>query len=298
MAASKGQVHLEFISTGTTTMRKLMEGQPGENQSILMRRLRSITGEWTGSLPIGVFLIHHPDGPILFDTGSSPLCNQPGYISVWNPVIPYLAPITIAPEDGIINQLNQRGVKPEDLQAIVLSHLHHDHVGGLKDLASAAPDVPIYLGSDHWDEFGGHWMHANTQGCTPQHWPENFQPRLMKFEGEPLGPWAGSFSVTKDRRIVAVPTPGHIPGHAALVVFGDDSDGQKTTYILPGDSTYNIERLEREEPDGMTGTPLEAIESMRKMKEFARQQDVVVLPSHDQNTPVLLKERVIYRPQA
>ncbi|KAH7148242.1 metallo-beta-lactamase superfamily protein [Dactylonectria macrodidyma] len=295
-AVTAKAVRLTFLSTGTVKIRPSMKSQPIANRSILMRRFRSFTDRtWTEPLPIGVFVISHPDGPILFDTGESPLCNSPGYHSMLS-VTSWVAATEITPEDGIVNQLKANGIAPGDLQAIVLSHLHGDHAGGVKDLANEAPHVPIYVSSEHWDVFGKHPFTATLQGCTPQHWPKDFAPKMIDFTDEAMGPWKKSQKMTADGKIVAVQTPGHVPGHISLVVRGDNEDGTTTTYFLPGDATYGVELLDREEPDGINDDPMAAFQSLKLIKEFASQTDVVVLPSHDVNTPRLLKDRVVYKP--
>lgn len=110
-----------------------------------------------------------------------------------------------------------------------------------------------------------------------------------------MGPWEESSKVTPDGRVVAVATAGHVPGHVSLVVYGDNSDGSVTTYFLTGDATYGIDLLDDEEPDGINDDPMTALHSLRLMKELARQTELVVLPSHDQDTPRLLQARVAYK---
>ncbi|KAJ4287674.1 hypothetical protein N0V90_012377 [Kalmusia sp. IMI 367209] len=203
----------------------------------------------------------------------------------------------IRPEDSIVEQLKKHGVEPKDLRGVVLSHLHGDHAGGLEQLVAEAPDVPIYVSKEHWEAFGEHRLKASLEGCVPQHWPKSFPPRLLKAEERPIGPWSRSYPLTEDGRIAAVDTPGHVPGHVSLVVRADNDDGSEVTYLLTGDATYSMELMDSEQVDGINDDPIRALESIRKMKEFARQQEVVVLPSHDVDTPRLLTGRIIYSPK-
>lgn len=277
-----------------------MRSQPANSYTIT-RRLRSLTDRtWTDTLPVGVFLIHHPNGPILFDTGQSPLCNQPGYLPWWNIAAKSLARFTISAEEGVLAQLRAQGVAPGDLQAIVLSHLHNDHAGGLKELREAAPNVPIYVSREQWEVFGEHPLHASVEGCAPAHWPRDFNPVILQPRGEAVGPWGTSYPLTTDGRVLAVDTPGHVGGHISLVVYGDcmDEDGSQTTttYLLTGDAVYGLDLLDVEQPDGINSDPQRALQSLKLIKEFARQTDVVVLPSHDANTPRLLADRAVYKP--
>ncbi|KAI1634022.1 beta-lactamase-like protein [Biscogniauxia mediterranea] len=300
-------VTLTFLSTGTVRVRQSMLGQPAENKAVLMRRLRSLLdSNWTAELPIGAFLISHPQGPILFDTGESPRCNDPGFLPFYSPVRAF-SRTAIRPGDGIAAQLQSGlGVRPRDLQAVVLSHLHGDHAGGLADLVALAPDLPVYVSREHWAAFGHGPVAATLAGCNPRRWPAGFAPRLLDpvpVDADSAGPWAEAARVTPDGRVLAVATPGHVPGHVSLVVRGyhNHHDGTRipTTYFLPGDATYTLDALDREEPDGVTADPETARRTLRQIKEFARRRadDVVVLPSHDPDTPALLRDRTVYRPR-
>uniref|UniRef100_A0A8H7K579 Metallo-beta-lactamase domain-containing protein n=1 Tax=Bionectria ochroleuca TaxID=29856 RepID=A0A8H7K579_BIOOC len=294
---SKQPITLTFFTTGTVKIKHAMKGQPITNRNITMRRFRSlIDRQWSDSLPIGVFLISHPNGPILFDTGESPHVNDPGFKPFWSP-IGLFSTTEIRPEDGIMQQLKANGVEPKDLQAIVLSHLHGDHAGRLLDLVTEAPDVPIYVSQDHWEAFGNSPVFATMQGCNPSRWPNPFEPRTLDFSDGPVGPWKQSAKISPDGRIIAVLSPGHVPGHMSLIVFGVSPDGIDTTYLLPGDATYGIDVLDKEEPDGINDDPIGALESLKLLKEFAKETEVVVLPSHDPDTPRLLKDRIIYKPK-
>ncbi|EON98975.1 putative beta-lactamase-like protein [Phaeoacremonium minimum UCRPA7] len=294
--AAGPSVGLTFISTGTVRIRQSMKGQPITTKTVILRRLTSLMDrQWTEELPIGVFIVSHPDGPILFDTGDSPLWGTPGYLPAWSPT-KFFSHVTIGPDDGILSQLRAHDVDPTTLQAIVLSHLHGDHAGGLKDLAAAAPNVPVFVSGEHWEAFGKHPLRAKIEGCTPQHWPVGFDPKILPFADGPVGPWKQSHKVTADGKVVVIHTPGHVPGHISMIVYGQEGDSS-TTYFLPGDATYGIDLLDREEPDGINDDPVTALQSLKLIKEFAGQTDVVVLPSHDPETPRLLKERVVYKPK-
>ncbi|KFY26122.1 hypothetical protein V491_01466 [Pseudogymnoascus sp. VKM F-3775] len=209
----------------------------------------------------------------------------------------FLSAFTIEPSDGIVQQLGRQGVKPTDLKAVILSHLHNDHAGGLEDLVAAAPDLPVYISREHWKAFGEHPFFAGMEGATPNHWPRNFSPKIFDYQDQPVGPWEKSYPLTSDGKIVAVDTSGHVAGHLALVVYGESGTGEATTYLLPGDATYSIDVLDKEEPDGINDDPARALQSLRLMRQYARQTDVVVLPSHDANTPRFLAERVVYQPK-
>lgn len=292
-------VQLTFLTTGTVRIRPSMRSQPA-NRFALSRRIRALFDrEWTESLPVGVFLIRHPEGIFLFDTGQSPCCNDAGYfprVAVFNGI---LSEFTIKHEDGILAQLRKHDVQATDLKGVILSHLHNDHAGGLEELVAEAPDLPIYISREHWRAFGEHPLFASFEGATPNHWPEDFSPRIIDLQDKALGPWEQSYPLTSDGSLVLVDTSGHVPGHLGLVVYShEESDGKENqyTYFLPGDATYGIDLLEKEKPDGINDDPMRALQTLQKIKQFARDSEVIVLPSHDVDTPRLLAENVVYHP--
>ncbi|KAG7294648.1 hypothetical protein NEMBOFW57_004725 [Staphylotrichum longicolle] len=243
-------------------------------------------------MPIGVFLISHPDGPILLDTGESTRRNEPGFLPSWSP-LGLLATTTISREEGIVAQLRSHGIEPSSLQAVVLSHLHGDHA----ELVAAAPNVPVYVNKEHWDAVTQtNRFNANLQGFYPQHWPANFTPKFLDRTDDPVGPWQYSSKITSDGKVVAVDTPGHVHGHISLIVYGDDGE-HGTTYLLTADATYGVDLLDKEEPDGINDDPQTAYKSLRLIKQFAQDNDLVVLPSHDPEVARLLRDRVLYKPK-
>jgi glyoxylase-like metal-dependent hydrolase (beta-lactamase superfamily II) len=166
----------------------------------------------------------------------------------------------------------------------------------LEDLVAEAPDLPIYISREHWKAFGEHPVFASMEGATPNHWPKDFSPRIVDLQEIPLGPWKESYPLTHDGKLVIVDTSGHVPGHVGLVVYGTGPDRTDVTYFLPGDATYGLDPLDREEPDGINDDPSRAQQTLKTIKQFARETEVIVLPSHDNDTPRLLAERVVYRP--
>ncbi|KAK7426219.1 hypothetical protein QQZ08_007248 [Neonectria magnoliae] len=169
------------------------------------------------------------------------MCNSAGYYPVWSPT-KLFASVTIAEGDGIVNQLKANGIESRYLQAIVFSHLHGDHAGGLETLVKEAPNVPIFVGDEHWNAFGKHPFWATLQGCTPQHWPKDFAPKTLDFSDAAIGPWKQSHRIISDGKVVAVETPGHVPGHLSLIV---------------------IDLLDKEEPGGINDNPTAAFQSLK-----------------------------------
>ena len=99
------------------------------------------------------------------------------------------------------------------------------------------------------------------RGYVPQHWPPGLEPTLVDFDGDAVGPFVGTFDVMGDGSLLLVPTPGHTPGHAALLLRG--SHGSR---LLAGDLAHTAAELGATDP---------AIAS------WCEREHVAVLTAHD-----------------
>jgi N-acyl homoserine lactone hydrolase len=90
------------------------------------------TGKIT--VPVAFFLIKHPKGNVLFDTGNNDkIITDPTY---WGPLATALEPGR-SPDVAIDAQLNKIGVKPADINYVVVGHMHLDHAGNVGKFPTA-----------------------------------------------------------------------------------------------------------------------------------------------------------------
>lgn len=120
------------IQTGTGNPPVRLINSP-QNIGTLRRRLGIVfCRERTGPHPINAYLIEHPEGLIVVDTGDTARKSDRGYLPRLNPVFRNInIGIKVAPEEEIGPQLNAMGIRSSDVRVVVLTHLHHDHTGGL-----------------------------------------------------------------------------------------------------------------------------------------------------------------------
>jgi glyoxylase-like metal-dependent hydrolase (beta-lactamase superfamily II) len=212
---------------------------------------RYLPGGWSpDTLPVNVFLVRHPSGLCLFDTGQTARAASPGYHPRWHPYL-RLARFELGPEDEIGAQLERRGIDPGSVRWVVLSHLHTDHVGGL----GAFPGAEAIVSRAEWERANG--LVGRLRGYIPHHRPPG-EPVLVDLDGPPLGPFSGSYDVAGDGRMLVVPAPGHTPGHVALVVRDEDGG-----WLLGGDMA--------ESPAALAPT----------VAEFCHRERLAVLLAHD-----------------
>ena len=79
-------------------------------------------------VPVGFYVIQHPKGNVLFDTGNNDkIITDPSY---WGASFNALKPVN-TPDVAIDTQLQKIGLKPDDITYVVVSHLHLDHGGNV-----------------------------------------------------------------------------------------------------------------------------------------------------------------------
>lgn len=192
---------------------------------------RYLPGGWSErTMPVNAFLIEHPDGLCLFDAGQTAQTTRAGYLPRWHPFL-RLARFELSAMDEAPAQLRRLGHDPSEVRWLVLSHLHTDHVGGVDAFASAE----VLVSRVEWERATG--VRGRLRGYLPQHWPAGLAPRLVDFTGPPVGPFSGSFDLASDGRLLLVPTGGHTPGHAAMLIRGEPG------YLCAGDLVHEAADL-------------------------------------------------------
>lgn len=242
---------------------------------------------WTQPLPINVYVIEHRDGLVLFDTGQDRASvTDPGYFpdGLTGLIYQRLARFDIAPEQTLTALLAAIGYDIRDVRTAVLSHLHQDHIGGLRELAHAeivvsrpewetlarsAPEARGLLRS-HIDLPGLRWRHIDFQPSTDPG----------------IAPFATGHDLFGDGSMVLLPTPGHTPGSLSMLVRGQG----RTSLVMVGDVTYDAALLEVGHVPGV-GERRQLADSTEKINKLRqRNPGLVVLAAHDPGAASSLAE--------
>jgi N-acyl homoserine lactone hydrolase len=233
---------------------------------------------WGAWRPIHVFVIEHEDGLILFDSGQdrASVTDRDYYPSspVMRLVYRRLARFEIAPTETVSAQLAALGYKAGDVRWVVLSHLHQDHIGGLRELTGAR----FVVSTTEWEAMTA--PNAEMAGFLPRHtdlpgatWDKvTFEPTADSA----LAPFTSAHDLLGDGSLVLLPTPGHTAGSMSMLVRGRDAP-----LLLVGDLTYDVNVMRRGLVPGV-GTRAALRETSGRVLEFERRTGgLAILPAHD-----------------
>jgi glyoxylase-like metal-dependent hydrolase (beta-lactamase superfamily II) len=163
---------------------------------------------------LGSYLIRGGGKTILVDTGLGPRPAE-------TPDVPW---------GQLMNDFKAKGIRPEDVDMVVMTHLHRDHVGwnltpqGGKYVPTF-PKARYWMSKKDWDTSHQSDVqptrYPNAPSCV---WPLA-ELGLVEFMN-------GEHSIT--RELTAVPTPGHTPGHMSILVT---SKGERA--LVLGDAAHS-----------------------------------------------------------
>jgi N-acyl homoserine lactone hydrolase len=166
-------------------------------------------------LPVHAFIVLHPRGPLLFDTGLG------AEDSTFDPL---LTPVRRPLEEA----LRAHKLSPTDFTAVVNCHLHYDHCGG----NPLFPGIPTFIpGTDlQAGQNLGFYLHGRVE-----------------YPGVDLRHLEGEHELLPGLRII--PTPGHTPGHQSLVI-----DDAEAPVILAGQAAYTVDEFVDPEAEPARGS--------------------------------------------
>ena len=130
-------------------------------------------------------------------------------------------------QGSLLEDFKRKGVNPEDVDVVFHTHLHFDHVGWnlTADGRPTFPRARYVMHQADWDTF----HQPEVQAHFPPYVAQTLSP--LKDLGV-LDLLDGERSLAEG--IVAIPTPGHTPGHMSVLI---SSNGEKA--LVSGDTIVN-----------------------------------------------------------
>jgi 4-pyridoxolactonase len=216
--------------------------------------------------PVYSVLIEHPDGLFMFDTGYD--------LELVNAVLPFELPEQTQ-EQTVPAQLATCGFKPEDVDAVINSHLHFDHCGGNTRVAEGKV-IPAFANAEYIVQRGefDHACHP-TERDRASYMPDNFEPIAGSDQWRLLD---------HDEQIVPGVELLRMPGHTADMM-GVRLTGGGETAILFADLVPTTAHLPLAWVLGFDSYPLTTLENKRKWLGEAVRNRWLVLFAHDTQVP-------------
>ncbi len=185
-------------------------------------------------IPVGFFVVMHPKGNVLFDTGNNDkILTDPSY---WGPFFKALNPV-VTPDIAIDVQLGKIGLKPDDIKYVVVGHLHLDHGGNVGKF----PNSTVIVQKD--EIRNAFWPEPGTAG---PYIPGDVAP-LRSAMGEAMPnkgkmvQLTGDMDIFGDGSVVVKRWVGHTPGSQMLLVRLPKTG----PIILTSDNVYFKENVEK-----------------------------------------------------
>ncbi len=206
--------------------------------------------------PIACWIIEHPKGLVIFDTGlHAELQTSAARLGSLSKVF-----YQIDMEHDLKGAIESQGIDPAKITHIVFSHLHFDHCGG----TAAVPNGRIVVQKAEWES------------RTTERFRNNASYRACDFDlGHDVEEVEGLHDLFGDSTVICIPTPGHTIGHQSLKV-----ELESGTVVLTGDCCYWRRMLEEDlVPPFGYDLDLQR-KSMETLRQFARKGATLIF-SHD-----------------
>jgi glyoxylase-like metal-dependent hydrolase (beta-lactamase superfamily II) len=197
------------------------------------------------------YLIKHSSkGWFLWDTGiADAVAAMPNGLVPADPkAVTWRRPKTLAA------QLEQLGLKPDDVKAMAVSHTHPDHSGNVE----LFPQATLYVQKAEYD-----WPGANNE--------PRFKP------SHPVEQLAGDKDVFGDGSVTILSTPGHTPGHQSLLVKLPKTGA----VILSGDVVHFKDNWDNRRVPGMNVNKDQSAASMQKIADTLASEKAQLWINHD-----------------
>jgi len=193
------------------------------------------------------YLIKHGNDYMVWDTGFAPGANPN------------------APKVGIVERLKEVKVTPEQVKYVGISHFHADHTGQLSPFANAT----LLIGKGDWDGINSTppMPGANVAGFKDWMGANARKVEALTLDKDVFG----------DGTVVVIRTPGHTPGHTALLVRLKSGK----SFLLSGDAAHFHENYESNGVPAFNYDRAQTVASMERMKKIAANLNATVIIQHD-----------------
>ena len=220
-------------------------------------------GITTTDMSVAAFLIVHPRGTLLWDSGVIPDdMVKPGGTTDFRATV----------KKTLVSQLAEIGYKPSDITYLALSHNHYDHSANANAFAGS---TWLVQKTEREVMFNG----TPRPGSPNSPSNETAAARYAKLKDSKTKILDGDFDVFGDGTVVIVSTPGHTPGHQSLFV----KLAKTGPVVLTGDLYhYPAERTLKDfTPFSALGNAEQEVKSKAKVEALLKEKHATLWIQHD-----------------
>jgi glyoxylase-like metal-dependent hydrolase (beta-lactamase superfamily II) len=233
---------------------------------------RRIPADERNRIQLGMrcLLIEHPSGLVLIDSGAGNKENAK-FIDIYG-IENAGSNDRTALEDG----LAQVGVRPEDVDFLLSTHLHFDHAGGNTFVDETGAVRPTFPKARYFVQRGEYEYATHTNERTAaSYFDRNYAPTLESGQLELI---EGNRDLMEG--ISSIVTPGHTPHHQSFLIR---SGGEAAVFL--GDLVPTHAHLPLPWIMGYDVEPLVTLESKRELLARAAHEGWTVIFEHDATVP-------------
>lgn len=220
-------------------------------------------------IPCYCVLVKHPVlGNVLFDTGI-----DDEYLIRWPKNL--LEEYPVKRFCRLREKLSEAGLYPEDIDLVILSHIHFDHGGNLRLFRGLKAGKGVIIQEE---EARHAFMCSNIHDCQEIVYRHDGYVRheFNGLDGISFRLVRGDVKLAEDLELIHL--PGHTPGTMGLVVRTE----QFGTAVFPSDAVYNsINYGPPAVLPGMCACPEEFAGSIEKCRRIAEAEHGTIFFSHD-----------------
>ncbi len=216
-------------------------------------------------LPVSTYLIEHPRGLVLADTGWSRTMSPAGTFdrraqiaSLGSRALYLVNQGQLPCGEAVDEQLRALGIQPADLSCVLLTHLDCDHANGLHQVADAQRILVAR------DELVSVRKNLSARIRYHKRWWDGCTLEPFDWNGT-LGPVQKSYDLFGDGSIVCIAIPGHADGLFAVKVTGPDG----RFVLLCSDGGYATRSWETLTASGIANNRHDQLTSLAWIREQA-----------------------------
>ena len=263
------EVKVHAVQTGLISVKENFLNQKGKG---VMSKLNIVFGRaYAGFMPIWAWVIEHPEGIIVVDTGDVEASGHREFYDRESTLSKLTLRVmsnrrNISKQSELDSQLMRLGIKPEQVSKVVLTHLHGDHTDGLRFF----PGNEIIVNEAEY---------RKPYGNLPTTYPKWFAPTLVNFSKDRVDHFDKAYPLTRSEDVLLIPTPGHTHHHASVLLRTDSAH-----VLFAGDVSYKHQQLL---DFGFAGSNIDYDKTRRTYTNilgYAGKHPLIYLPSHDEHS--------------